>query len=118
MDKAQLSTQVINYANIGEAIDHEFGAKIIKNYQDANPDQLAQCFTIGRDIIEQILAQPGCVALRIYNALNENGEHTLVYAGVDKQGDTIFEYPAISEAGKLGQVQALVGDMVLGGFRW
>src|SRR5215471_8711571 len=99
MDKAQLSTQVINYANVGEAIEYELGAKIIKNYQDANPNQIAQCFTIGKNIIEQILAQPGCVALRIYNAMNEAGKHTLVYAGVDKNGNTLLEYPVVDESG-------------------
>lgn len=118
MDKAQISTQVINYANVGEAIDHELGAKMIKNYQDANPSQIAQCFTVGKNIIEQVLAQPGCVAMRIYNAMDDAGKQTLVYAGVDNKGNTILEYPAVDGTGKLGQVEALLGDKILPGFSW
>jgi hypothetical protein len=118
MDKAQLSTEVINYANVGEAIDHELGAKMVKNYQDANPNQIAQCFSVGKNIIEQILAQPGCVAMRIYNAMDDSGQHTLVYAGVDEKGNTILEYPVIDEAGKLGKVEALLGDRSMPGIWW
>ena len=118
MDKAQISTQVISYANVGEAIDHELGSKMIKNYQDANPDQIAQCFTVGKNIIEQVLAQPGCVAMRIYNAMDETGKQTLVYAGVDEKGNTILEYPAIDENGKLGRVEALLGDKSLPQIWW
>jgi len=118
MDKAQLTSQVISYANVGEAIDYELGAKMIKNYQDANPSEIALCFTIGKNIIEQVLAQPGCVAMRIYNAMDENGQQTLVYAGVDEKGNTIIEYPAVNGTGKLGNVQALLGDKTLGGYNW
>jgi len=118
MDKAQLSNQVINYSNVGEAIDYDLGAKMIKNYQDANPNQVAQCFTIGKNIIQQVLAQPGCVAMRVYNAMDENGNHTLVYAGVDEKGATIMEYPVIDKSGKLGKVEALYGDKVLPGILW
>jgi len=118
MDKAQISTQVITYANVGEAIDHELGAKMVKNYQDAHPNEVAQCFNVGRNIIEQILAQPGCAAMRIYNAMDDSGKNTLVYAGVDDKGNTILEYPAIDGSGKLGQVEALLGDKVLPGFIW
>jgi len=118
MDKAQISTQVINYANVGEAIDHELGAKMVKNYQDAHANEIAQCFTVGKKIIEQILAQPGCVAMRIYNAMDDSGKQTLVYAGVDERGETILEYPAIDENGKLGKVEALLGDKVSPGIWW
>ena len=118
MDKAQLSTEVINYAHIGEGIDHELGAKMIKNYQDENPAQIAQCFTVGKKIIEQVLAQPGCVAMRIYNAMDDAGKQTLVYAGVDEKGNTILEYPAIDENGKLGRVDALLGDRSMPSIWW
>jgi hypothetical protein len=118
MDKAQISTQVINYANVGEAIDHELGAKMVKNYQDAHPNETAQCFNVGKNIIEQVLAQPGCVAIRIYNAMDNSGKHTLVYVGVDDSGNAIFEYPAINEEGKLGRVEALVGDKALPSIWW
>ena len=118
MDKAQLSTELLNYANVGEAIDHELGAKMVKDYQDANPHQIAQCFSVGKNIIEQILAQPGCVAMRFYNAIDETGKQTLVYAGVDQKGNTILEYPAIDQNGKLGKVEALLGDRSMSTIWW
>jgi len=118
MDKAQLPTKVINFSNVGEAIDHELGAKMVKNYQDAHPSEIAQCFSVGKNIIEQILAQPGCVAMRFYNAIDETGRQTLVYAGVDEKGNTILEYSAIDGTGKLGKVEALLGDKSMGGLSW
>ena len=117
MNKAQLITKV-NYANVGEAIDHELGAKMVKDYQDAHPTEMAQCFTVGKNVIEQILAQPGCVALRYYNAIDETGKQTLVYAGVDEKGNTILEYPAIDGSGKLGKVEALIGDKSMPSYNW
>ncbi|HTQ66346.1 MAG TPA: hypothetical protein VMI12_16250 [Puia sp.] len=108
MDKAKLATKK-DYSNIGEAIDHELAAKMVKDFHDSHPDvQIA--FNVGRKIIEQILAQPSCVAMRFFNAINEEGKHTLVYSGVDENGNTIFNYSVVGEDGKLGKVDALIGD--------
>ena len=105
----ELTTAKINYAEVGEAISHELGAKMVKDYSDLNLMQL-NCFNIGRNIIDQILGQPGCAGLRLFKALNEQGNETLVYAGIDKDGKTIVEYPAIGTDGKLGVVEAFIGD--------
>ena len=59
-------------AAIGEEIGHELGAQLVKSYQEANPND-TQFYTIGKNIIEQILAQPGCEGIRFYNAYNEEG---------------------------------------------
>src|SRR5882762_9179991 len=101
---------VVNFAQVGEAISHELAAKMVKDYQDANHAETARCYNIGKNIIEQILAQPGCVAMRFYNAIDETGKQTLVYAGVDEKGYTIMEYPTVNEDGKLGRVEAIIGD--------
>ncbi|HEX4850380.1 MAG TPA: hypothetical protein VFV08_06215, partial [Puia sp.] len=61
MDKAQVRNRV-NYANVGEAIDHELAAKMVKDFQDTFNDATAG-FVIGKAIIEKILSQPGCVAI-------------------------------------------------------
>jgi len=123
MDKTQLTT-TLNYANIGEPISHELGAKMVKDFQDAYPDFPSKCYNIGRNIIEQILSQPGCVGLRFYNAIDETGKKTLVYVGVDKNGNAILEYSAVDETGKLERVEALIGDRGtqggggIGGLSW
>jgi|SRR5215467_3015141 len=120
MNKAPLTTAT-NYAAIGEAIDHELAAKMIKNYHDVNSNEAPKSYVIGKNVIEEMLAQPGCVGLRFYNAIDESGRQTLVYAGVDTNGNTIIEYPAVDEKGKLGRIEALIGDRTMGdgpSFSW
>ncbi|MFI5154480.1 MAG: hypothetical protein ACHQET_14180 [Chitinophagales bacterium] len=108
MIQVQAKTQ-INFAEVGEPINHELAAKMVKDYSDLNPEAKSSHF-IGRNVIESILAQPGCVAIRFFNAIDEVGKQTLVYAGVDKNGRTIVEYSVVDENGKLSRVEALIGD--------
>jgi len=96
-------------AQIGEAISHDLGSQMIKDYQSANPTDTKN-YTIGRDILDQILAQPGCVGLRFYNAYNEIGEKTLVYVGVDNAGKSLIEYVVVHQDGNLGAEKAIVAD--------
>jgi len=113
MDRAQVK-KTLNYANVGEAIDHELAAKMVKDFQDSCPADAIKSYTIGKKILELILAQPGCVALKFYNAIDENGNQTLVYVGLDKNGNNIIEYPFVNEKGKLGTVEAYIGDRTMG----
>jgi hypothetical protein len=113
MIQVQAKTR-INYAAVGEAISHELAAKMVKDHCDQNPEAPISFF-IGREIIEQVLGQPGCVAIRIFNAIDESGRPTLVYAGVDKNGHTIIEYPVVTEEGALVRVKATIGDRAGGG---
>ena len=113
----ETTTAKINYAEVGEAISHDLAAKMVKDYNDSNPSQ-QYCFNLGKNVIEQVLAQPSCVGMRFYKAINEQGEETLVYAGIDKDGNSIFEYPVIGNDGKLGVVEALIGDRTQGTFFW
>jgi hypothetical protein len=39
-----------------------------------------------RAAIDKILAQPGCIALRIYHGKNEDGSPSLVLVGIDEAG--------------------------------
>lgn len=96
-------------AAIGEEVGYELGTEFISNYRNANPnDQLS--YVIGKNIIELILAQPGCEGIRFYNAINENGKKTLVYVGIDKDGKNIFEYTAINNNGNITNEAGVVGD--------
>ncbi len=96
-------------ANVGEAISHELGAQMISDYQVANPNDV-KGYYIGRNIIDQILAQPGCVGIRFFNAYNEEGRKTLVYIGVDQSGKEISQHTVITEDGNLIRERAIVGD--------
>ncbi|MBC5774674.1 hypothetical protein H8S95_11425 [Pontibacter sp. KCTC 32443] len=65
----------------------------------------------GRDILLKLLEQDGCVGIRMYYALDENGQKQLVLVGVDANGNDIEEMvvdhssicpPDCSETGSLG----------------
>jgi hypothetical protein len=96
---------------VGEEISHELGAQMVKDYQVANPTDVKAYF-IGRNIVDQLLAQPGCVGIRFYNAYNEVGAKTLVYVGVDEFGKTIAEHTVVNNDGSLGTKKAIVADRV------
>ncbi|MBD2768075.1 hypothetical protein IC235_09250 [Hymenobacter sp. BT664] len=50
-----------------------------------NPDQ-ARAFFFGRDIIERILAQPGCMGLRVHYAIDPStGQRHLLIVGADAE---------------------------------
>lgn len=98
-----------DYANVGEEIGYELGVDFTKAFVEANPGEITG-WTVGRNIIDQILAQPGCVGLRFYNALNEAGQKTLVYVGVDASGKDILKKVVVEENGVLSTVPAIVAD--------
>ena len=56
-------------ANVGEEIGLEMGARFISAYRNANPTD-ALAYYVGRNILEQVMAQPGCVGIHFYNAYN------------------------------------------------
>lgn len=96
---------------VGEEISHELGAQMVKDYQVANPTDV-KAYYIGRNIIDQVLAQPGCVGIRFYNAYNEAGDKTLVYVGVDEFGKALVQYTVVNAAGSFETKKAIVADRV------
>jgi hypothetical protein len=51
-------------------------------------DTVAHFF--GYDIIQKILAEPGCMGIRIYYGINDKGEKQLMLVGADKAGDNLL----------------------------
>ncbi len=104
-------TQTIetNLAAIGEEISHELGIKMVKDYQTLHPNDFIG-FQVGRNILENILSQPGCVGLRYYNAINELGQKTLVYAGINQNNEVISEFVSVNNAGELTKQKAIIAD--------
>lgn len=97
--------------SVGEHIGAESGAKMVKTYFDAHPDQ-AYGHLIGREIIEKIMAQPGCAGLSIYPGYNEAGVRQLVFSGVDADGDQILQYTVIGDSG-LESREGIVADRII-----
>jgi len=112
MEQKELLTK-LDVASIGEEISHELGRTLIKTYQESFPETFTGVL-IGRNIIDQILAQPGCVGMRFYNAINEEGQKTLVYVGVDASGKDILKKVVVEKSGAISTVPAIVADRGFG----
>ncbi len=98
-----------NYAAIGEEITHELAADFIKAFDQECPNEI-KAFTMGKNILEQILAQPGCAGMRFYNGINEKGQKTLVYVGVDADGKDLVKKTVVLGNGSLISERAIVAD--------
>ncbi len=117
----ELSTKT-SVAQIGEEIGLDLGTQMVKSYQEANPTDV-KSYLIGREIIDRILAQPGCVGIKFFNAINEEGQKTLVYSGVDSNGKAIIEFTVVNNEGLLESRKGIIADRVKtgdegAGFDW
>ena len=104
-----IKTQKATVAAIGEEIGIELGTTLVSAYQTANPADV-HYYVIGRNILDQLLAQPNCSGIRFYNAYDENGVKTLVYVGVDAAGNSILEITSVNQLGELESKPAIVAD--------
>jgi hypothetical protein len=59
------------------------------NYRKNNPNGIKAHF-FGMNIIKEILAQEGCVGIRSYYALDDNGVQQLIMVGVDKDENDLY----------------------------
>jgi hypothetical protein len=98
-------------ANVGEEIGLELGAQFISTYRKANTSDVTSYY-VGRNILEQVLAQPGCVGIRFYNAYNEAFEKTLVYVGVNASGSDMLNVTAVNANGQLDICKGIVADRI------
>jgi hypothetical protein len=114
MNKETMTKGILNYQAIGEQIPHDLGIKMIKDHYIAHTVGASHSFIIGRDIIENVLAQPGCVGIHMYEAVNEIGQKTLVSVGIDSTGKNILELASVNEHGKIVVTEGLVFDKIWG----
>ena len=64
--------------------------ELSKNYTriNASEDVIAQNF--GKELVNKILAQPGCVGVRLYYGKHADGKSGIIIVGVDKNGKDII----------------------------
>ena len=98
-----------NIATIGEEITHELGAELVNNYRKAHPTDV-KAYIVGKEILSQILAQPGCAGIQFFNAINEEGQKTLVYVGLDQNGKQLVNYSVVRNDAQIRMEKGLVGD--------
>jgi hypothetical protein len=108
MMQKELTTKK-DYAAVGEEISHELAADFITAYQQAYPGE-NRGYQIGRNIIDQILAQPGCVGMQFYYGLNEDGRKTLVYVGMDADGKDLVKRTVVLSNGDLAIADGIMAD--------
>jgi hypothetical protein len=75
--------------------NHEFplttAAEWTKSYRDNNPPSATKAHYFGKAAIQALLTQTDCVGMRIYYALDDEGEKQLIIVGVDEDGDDLYE---------------------------
>ena len=99
-------------AQVGANIGLAEGKELVQNFRDANPDATPGYY-IGRDILDQILNQPGCVGMSFKKCLSDNNEEHLVYTGVDAEGKDILEYSVVTNTGDIVKNEAIVADKII-----
>ena len=110
MNNTLLATQ--NLAEVGEDIGLTEGLQLVQNFREANP-AATPGFYIGRNIIDQILTQPGCVGINFRKCLSETNEEHLVYTGVDADGKDILEYSVVTNTGDIQKQNGIVADRTI-----
>lgn len=65
------------------------GAALTATYRDNFPNEIKGHF-IGKDLLNEILAQSECMGIRIYYGIDSNGNKQLVYVGADSNEDDII----------------------------
>jgi hypothetical protein len=110
MTKNAIETKSL--AKIGEDIGLEEGKRLVENFRAANPDATPGYF-IGRNILDQILNQPGCVGIRFRKCLSENNEEHLVYTGVDVAGKDILQFSVVTNTGDIEKYDGIVADRII-----
>lgn len=97
-----------DYAAVGEEITRAQAVSFVKSFVEAHPEEIP-AHHIGRNILDQILAQPGCCGIRFYNAIDETGRKTLVYVAIDKDGKDLTKM-VVGENGMLVTCNSNYGD--------
>lgn len=99
-------------AEVGQDIGLQEGTAMINRYRELHPEETVTGHTVGRNIIEQILAQPNCAGINIYYALNHLGQRQLVFMGADQNGRNILEFSKVNENGQLQNYKGIVADRI------
>jgi hypothetical protein len=99
-------------AEVGENIGLNEGVKLVHAFKAANPTATPGYY-IGRNILEQIMSQPGCVGINFRKCLTNMNEEHLVYTGVDAEGNDILEFSVVTTTGEIVKQDAIVADRTI-----
>lgn len=74
----------------GSKISVREGGDMTANYRTANPGERKGHF-FGRDLLMEILEQEGCMGIRMYYGIDDDGEKQLVICGADASEDDMLD---------------------------
>jgi hypothetical protein len=75
----------------GELIDTDQAATWTANYRAAEGENATKASFYGREILQKLLDQDGCIGIRIYYAIDERGQKQMVLVGADVDGNDLVE---------------------------
>lgn len=107
-----LTQEIKGLAQVGGDIGLAKGMELVQNFRETNPTATPGHY-IGRDIIDQILSQPGCVGITFRKCLSENNEEHLVYTAVDADGKDILQYSVVTNTGDIVKQNGIVADLTI-----
>lgn len=93
---------------IGTLISLEKAKEMIEAWQNQEPEAV-KSFLYGRKIFEQLLQVPGCMGIRVFNGINDNGQQALVFVPVGERNQNILNYTVTTPEG-IVVVEAPVAD--------
>ncbi len=83
----------------GGSMNHSTAADWTENYRDTFPNATKAHF-FGKDIINDILNQSGCMGIRIYYAIDDKDKPKLILVGADaNEADMIASSQIVADFG-------------------
>jgi hypothetical protein len=86
MNQSVRAEQVNSAGYKNQSISFQEATGLLKTSERiaASDAVIAQYF--GKDLVDKILAQPGCVGVQMYYGKHANGKPGVIFVGVDKNG--------------------------------
>ncbi|MFN5554964.1 MAG: hypothetical protein ACK48F_02010 [Chryseotalea sp.] len=103
--KARLANGNLFDGSEGAPISIEQAKRWKKNWREKNPEGTYAHYS-GGDLVRKLLDQPGAVGLRLYYALDDDGNRQIFYVAVDAQGNDLLP----SEKAKTKGVEYMLLD--------
>lgn len=73
----------------GQFIDRQQARRMADRYRKRFPKSKTESVLMNADLVRKVLDQKGCVNLKMYPALNADGDLTLVLAPADAEGNRL-----------------------------
>lgn len=81
----------------GSSMDEALVKKWIQQHEDHH---VTKAHFFGKDIIQKMLNQPGCMGIRIYYAIDDKGQKQLILVGADEKGNNMWPSKSPKAKGK------------------